>query len=96
MTEFVQIIKLRTDKYDEIQKLDEEYVQKTSGRSTFTQEIVGRDLDTGEYVVIVRFPSKEAADVNNDLPETGEMSAKMAALATSMTFSNLEVIEHRP
>jgi hypothetical protein len=45
----------------------------------------------------VTFPSKEAADQNNALPETAPAAEQMASLATDgPSFSNIEVIERRP
>lgn len=97
MGEFVQIMRFRTDNFDELSKLDAQYREDTKGRSTFTGEIVGRDLDTGEYVVIVTFPSKEAADQNNALPETAAIAEQMAGLTSEgPSFMNIEVLERRP
>ena len=44
--------------------------------------------------MIVTFPSKEAADINNELPETAAMAEKMAAITTEgPSFSNIEVVD---
>ncbi len=94
MPEFVQIMRFRTDDFEAMSTLSEKYRADTAGRSTFTAEVAGRDLDTGEYVVIVTFPSKAAADVNNALPETAALAAETAALSPQgVSFSNIEVIE---
>ena len=94
MSEFVQIMRFRTDEVDTLSRLSEQYRADTAGRSTYTSEILGRDLDTGEYVLIVTFPTKEAADVNNALPETGAMAEQMGTLTTEgPSFSNIEVID---
>jgi quinol monooxygenase YgiN len=94
MSKFVQIMRFRTDEIDSLSKLSEQYRADTAGRSTYTNETLGRDLETGEYVLIVTFPSKEAADVNNALPETGAMAEQMGALTTEgPSFSNIEVID---
>ena len=93
MSEFIQIIRFRTDDFDTLNTLVEQYRADTDGRSTYTSETLGRDLDTGEHVVIVTFPSKEAADANNSLPETAAMSETMGRLATEgPSFSNVEVL----
>ena len=93
MTEFIQILRFETDDYDAVAKLDEQYRADTKGRSTYTGEVLGRDLDTGEYVVIVTFPSKEAADVNDALPETAKLAAEMGALTKNgIAFSNIEAL----
>lgn len=94
MPEFIQIMRFRTDQFDTMKALDDEYRAATAGRATYSSEIIGRDLDTGEYVVIVTFPSKEAADVNNELPETSTMAEKVAAITTEgPSFSNIEVVD---
>ena len=44
--------------------------------------------------MIVTFPSKEAADINNALPETAAMAEKMGGFTTEgPSFSNIEIIE---
>ena len=94
MAEFVQIMRFKTDVgLDELRAMNDEYREATKGRSTYTSDILGRDLDTGEYVLVVTFPSKEAADANNALPETSANAEKMGELTTGLTFSNVEVIE---
>jgi quinol monooxygenase YgiN len=94
MPEFVQIMRFRTAGFDTLNQLTEQYRSDTTGRSTYTSEVLGRDLDSGEYVVIVTFPSKEAADINNALPETAAMAEKMGTLTTEgPSFSNIEVID---
>lgn len=94
MSEFVQIIRFNTDvDLDKLKAMNEEYRQSTKGRSTYTSDIFGKDLDTGEYVVIVTFPSQEAADQNNALPETAANAEEMDKLSTSVSFANIEVIE---
>lgn len=90
----VQIMRFRTDQFDTMKSLDDEYRTVTAGKAIYTNEMIGRDLDTDEYVVIVTFPSKEAADVNNELSETSAMAEKTAAIATEgPSFSNLEIID---
>ena len=98
MSEFVQIVRMHTEAdLDTMTKLNEGYRAATAGRSTYTAEIFGRDLDTGDYVIIVTFPSREAADANNALPETAASAEQMAALASEpLSFANIEVIERRP
>jgi len=94
MPEFVQIMRFRTDDVEAIAGLSQQYRDDTAGRSTFTSEVMGRDLDTGEHVVIVTFPSKDAADTNNALPETAALAEKMGTLTTEgPSFSNIEVID---
>ena len=93
MSEFIQIIRFRTDDFDTLNTLVEQYRADTDGRSTYTSETLGRDLDTGEHVVIVTFPSKEAADANNSLPETAAMAEKWGHFTTEgPSFSNIDVM----
>ena len=94
MPEFVQIMRFRTDDIDTLTTLSEQYRADTTGRSTYTSEVMGRDLDSGEYVIIITFPSKEAADVNDALPETAALAQQTTALTTEgPSFSNIEVID---
>jgi quinol monooxygenase YgiN len=95
MAEFVQIIRFKSDvDVEKLREINERYREATKDTGTYTEAIVSRDLDTDEYVVIVSFPSREAADRNNELPETAANAQEMSALATAPpTFSNLEVIE---
>ena len=93
MSEFVQIMRFKTDQVDQLAKMNAQYRADTAGRSTQTSEVVGQDLDSGEYVVIVTFPSREAADANNNaLPETQALAEQTAALCDGpISFSNVEV-----
>jgi quinol monooxygenase YgiN len=92
MSEFVQIMRFKTDQVDQLAKMNAQYRADTAGRSTLTSEVVGQDLDSGEYVVIVTFPSREAADANNALPETQALAEQTAALCDGpISFSNVEV-----
>jgi quinol monooxygenase YgiN len=94
MSEFVQIMRFKTDQVDQLAKMNAQYRADTAGRSTYTSEVVGQDLDSGEYVVIVTFPSREAADANNALPETQALAEQTTALCDGpISFSNIEVRE---
>jgi quinol monooxygenase YgiN len=91
---FVQIIEMKTSKIDEVQKLDKEWQAATAGKRTATRALVTQDRDNpGTFLVIVEFPSYEAAQANNDLPETADFAGKMAALCDSQTFRNLDVVD---
>lgn len=93
MPEFVQIIRVKTDRGDELIAMGDEYDKATAGKSTHTSAVSGRDLDTGEYITIVTFPSREAALANDALPETQAFAEKMGALVDGPpSFSNIEVI----
>jgi quinol monooxygenase YgiN len=91
---YVQIIEVKTSNYDQIRKLDEEWQAATVGRRTATRSVVTQDRDQpGTYVIMVEFPSYEAAQTNNDLPETAHFAAEIGALSDGMTFRNLDVVD---
>jgi quinol monooxygenase YgiN len=92
---FVQVIEFKTKKIDEIQKLDQEWEAATKGKRTAERVVVCQDRDNpGRYFVIAQFPSYEAAQKNNELPETQEFAQKQMALADGPpTFYNLDVID---
>lgn len=98
MSEFIQIVRMAGDvDFDAMSKMSDDYRAAVAGRATYTSEVLGRDLDTGDYLVIVTFPSKEAADENNNLPETAAMAEKMGAMVTAPpSFTNIEVLDRRP
>ena len=92
---FIQTIELRTKNYDELKALGDEFFTSTEGKRTVRRSIVTRDRkDPDRYVLVVFFDSYESAMENSNLPETGEIAAKMAGLADGpMTFHDLDVIE---
>lgn len=93
---YFQIIELQTDDPDGLEAVHERWLAATEGQRTVVQEWVCRDLDRPDtYLMIVEFPSTEAAAINNDLPATAEIAASLAALATGpLTFRNLDLIRH--
>jgi hypothetical protein len=93
---FMQLIEFETDNYDEIKKLEDEYFTATAGKRTVRNSYVGRDrANPNKYVVAVLFDSYEAAMENSNLPETGEFAAKQQAVATNVSFRDLDVIDER-
>ena len=94
---FVQIIECRTKKFDQIQRLEDEWRASTEGKRTLRRYIVVRDrTDPDRHLILAFFDSYEAAMENSDLPETSELSEKQAALLDGpMTFQDLDVIEDR-
>ena len=91
---FVQIIEMTTSEIDQIQKLDKEWQSATAGKRTATRALVTKDRDKPDtYLVIVEFPSYEAAMANNALPETGAFAEQIGALTKSQTFRNLDVLD---
>jgi hypothetical protein len=94
---FIQILDFHTDKFDEMQAVEREWEQATEGRRTVRRQILTRDHnDPDHYMVIVFFDSYESAMENSELPETGEISDKMGALADrAPAFHDLDVVEER-
>ena len=90
---FVQIMKVTTSRFSEMEAAHEEWLKATEGQRTVTSEIITENRDKpGEYWIIVEFPSYEDAMRNNDLPATAQIAEKMAALCDAPTeFFNLDV-----
>ena len=93
---YFQQIEIRTNDYEALERAHETWLAATEGQRTSVQEWICRDRDRPDtYLVIVEFPSVEAAAVNNDLPATAEIAAALAALATEPpTFRNLDLLRH--
>lgn len=91
---FVQIMEITTDRYEDIEKLHEIWLNETEGQRTAELEWIMRDRETpNRYVIAVMFDSYEDAMKNNDLPATADIAAGMAALTTTpTTFRNLDVV----
>lgn len=92
---FVQIIDFHTDKIDEGRQHVADYIAKTEGRRTVTRSVLCQDRDDPTHFVnLVFFPSYEAAMENSNMPETGELSAKLGELSIGeTTFLNLDVLQ---
>jgi quinol monooxygenase YgiN len=91
---FVQIIEITTSNIDQIQKLDKEWQSATEGKRTATRATITQDRDKpNTYLIVVEFPSYDAAQANNALAETADFAKQIEALADSQTFRNLDVIE---
>jgi hypothetical protein len=91
---FVQVIKMKTTKFDEVEAAHEAWLKETDGQRTVSRELVCENRDSsGEYWIIVEFPSYEDAMRNNDLPATARISEKMMALCDGLPeFVNLNLI----
>ncbi len=91
---FIQLVEVRTDKVDDIMKLDQEWRQATEGKRTLRSSIVGRDRnDPQRHVIIAFFDDYDSAMENSNLPETQEFAEKQGALAEAMQFIDLDVID---
>ena len=93
---FIQIMEMRTKKVDEIMKLDHEWEQAIEGKRTLRRAVVGRDRNDPErHVIIAFFDDYESAMQNSNLPETQEFATKQSALAETVQFIDLDVIDDR-
>ncbi|MGK5732337.1 ester cyclase [Streptomyces sp. URMC 124] len=91
---FAQIIDYRTRRYDDVNRLMDEWVARTEGKRTATHSLVGKDRARDDhYVEIVEFPSYEEAMRNSALPETDRIFAEMVALCDEApSFTDLDVV----
>ncbi len=91
---FVQIIELKTSRFEELDTLHEQWRADTEGTRTVVSERICRDRDNpGTYLIIVEFPSYEAAMANNALPATNRIAEGIAALADEPPeFRNLDLV----
>ena len=91
---FIQVIDFRTDRYDELRALVEEYRASTGGNTTAKRGILTKSRDDdNRYVNIVFFDSYEEAMKNSEMPETSAFAEKMMALGAGQpTFHNLDVL----
>jgi hypothetical protein len=94
---FVQIIEYRTDRFEEMQAIGEEWEKATEGKRKTRKRVIARDRENpGRYFIIVFFDSFEDAMSNSELPETDALSRKMMGLGTGApTFYNLDVVDER-
>jgi hypothetical protein len=94
---FIQIIEMRTTKFEEMQAIDDDWEKATEGRRTTRRTIVTRDHNDPEVVrVIVFFDDYESAMVNSNLPETEAFGARWAELAEGPpVFIDLDVVDDR-
>ena len=93
---FIQIIEFRTDKLDEMRKLDDEWKERAKSEgATARRGILCADRDDqGRYFQVVFFDSFEDAEKNSNLAVTQEFAGKMMALGQGEpTFHNLDVVE---
>jgi hypothetical protein len=95
--EFLQIIEIKTSKFEELSALDLNWRKATEGKRTLRREIVARDRsDPDRYIVFAFFDSYESAMENSNLPETQEISAGFADVADGpVNFRDLDIIEDR-
>jgi len=93
---FIQIIEFRSDKIDEMRRLDGEWRARAKSEGATAQRgILCADRDNaGRYLQIVFFDSFADAERNSNLPVTQEFAGKLMALGNGEpTFYNLDVLE---
>jgi hypothetical protein len=92
---FVQIIEFRTSKFDEMQKVGNEWEAAAGSDAKARRRVMCEDRDNpGRYFNVVFFDSYESAMENSKLPVTEKFSQQMMALGDGPpTFYNLDVIE---
>ncbi|MEV4438650.1 ester cyclase [Streptomyces sp. NPDC049577] len=91
---FVQLIDCRTSRYDDMNRLMDEWVAATEGKRTATHSLVGRDRSDGDHFIeLIEFPSYEDAMKNSNLPETNRIFEEIVALCDGMpNFTDLDVV----
>jgi quinol monooxygenase YgiN len=91
---FIQIMDLRTSKFDDVKKLDDQWRNDTEGKRTLQRSVVARDRNDPEhYVVLAFFESPESAMKNSNLPETSAFAEKIAKLASGpIQFTDFDVV----
>ncbi|GAA3935118.1 hypothetical protein GCM10023085_15610 [Actinomadura viridis] len=92
---FIQTVEIRTPRLAEARALADEWSARTEGRRTALRTITAKDRDQDDtYVMFVEFPDAEAARVNSELPETGELAGKLTALSgTPLRYRDLDVVD---
>jgi hypothetical protein len=90
---FIQLIETTTTRRDELGALVEAWRSRTEGRRTARRCTATYDRDRpGTCILIVEFPSYEAAMANSALSETADFAERLAELCDSPpAFRNLDV-----
>ncbi|MEO7980068.1 MAG: hypothetical protein ABI807_04165 [Sporichthyaceae bacterium] len=93
MTGFAQLIEWKTSRFDEVEKLNDQWRERFPTMGP-TRVLVCSDRDDpGSYVTMVEFSSYEEAMENSKDPATSEYAEKMAALSEGPpTFHNLDIV----
>lgn len=92
--QFVQIIRFATDRFAEAELLMDEWAKATRDRRSAQRGVLGRDREHPDsYVMVVEFPSHEAAMANSTLPETSTFAERLATLCSSApVFEDLDLV----
>jgi quinol monooxygenase YgiN len=92
---FVQIIEFKTSKFDEMNKVADDWEAAVGESRTARRRVLCQDRDNpGRYFNVVFFDSYESAMENSNQPATKEFSEKLMSLADGPpTFYNLDVLD---
>jgi hypothetical protein len=90
---FAQLIEWKTSRYDEVEKLNDEWRDRFPTMGP-TRILVCSDRDdAGSYFTMVEFSSYEEAMKNSEDPATSEYAEKMQALTDGPpVFHNLDIL----
>jgi hypothetical protein len=92
---FIQTIAFSTSKYDEMQKMVDEFDEQQGGQSPGFRGLKilkDRDKENG-YLVIAEFDSYELAMENSARPETDAFAKRMAGMADGPpSFGNYDLV----
>jgi hypothetical protein len=95
---FVQIIDARSSgSVEELQTLEDEWVQATEGRRTIRRSLFLQDRSDPSHLLIVAFfDDADSAKRNSDLPETDALAKTMMAKTIGEpTFTDFDVKSER-
>jgi hypothetical protein len=94
---FVQIVELRTNDKDEMQKIGNELLDQRGSDWTARRAVICEDRDDpGHIFQVVFFDSYESAMENSNLPLTQQLNERMTPLMDGPpSFYNLEVVDDR-
>ncbi|MFE3181685.1 ester cyclase [Streptomyces violascens] len=93
---FAQVIDFKTERFNDLDRLMDRWVEQTKGKRTASHSLLGKDrADANHFVEVIEFPSYEEAMANSKLPETDRIFAEMVALCDGApTFTDLDVVRN--
>ncbi|GAA2440155.1 ester cyclase [Streptomyces mauvecolor] len=93
---FAQVIDFKTERFSDLDRLMDRWVEQTKGKRTASHSLLGKDrADGNHFVEVIEFPSYEEAMANSNLPETDRIFAEMVALCDGApTFTDLDVVRN--
>jgi hypothetical protein len=92
---FIQIIDVTTNDPDALRAADARWTAATQGRNTLRREAIYADHHTpNRYLAICEFDDYASAMANSALPETHQVAAEIAGIATGdVRFTDLDLLE---